>query len=256
MGKETESSTEICGVVHSSQMFYRHKEYYMKKIFPIISLILAVAGGFFLHVVLHPTIIKSVVNTDTTAIVQASIRNLECQLISADIEMIGTEIGLSQRQQREYVRYIDSAATKYKLPPILLHAIIYIESSYDPNARHSQIYVNKKSTFAIGLAGVVWEYHADSLKNAGIAVSRLELTEPQVNVMAAAYILHNYIVSILNTKSNLPESRLFDELIRKYYGAYDDYYKERMLTRIRDTASKQWIKRVTQDIFLEFRGNK
>jgi hypothetical protein len=191
---------------------------------------------------------------DTVSITVRNMRKLECELIRADIETFGDQIGLSSRQQREYITYIDSAARRYMLPPMLIHAIIYVESAYDPNARHSQIVVKNKPTYAIGLTGVVWEYHSDSLIREGIAMSRLELTEPRINIMASAYILHNYIVSIMRNKPNLPENQLFDELIRKYYGAYDNNYKERMLIRIRDTASRQWIRRVTQEIFLKFKN--
>lgn len=226
----------------------------MKKISLTLAILFVVVLGITSGIVLGLKIGDDTRSyTDTTAVVQSSIRSLECQLIRADIEVIGSGIGLSPRQQHDYVRYIDSAATRFKLPPMLLHAIIYIESAYDPSARHPQIRVKGQPTFAVGLTGIVWEYHGDSLKKAGIAYSRLELTEPNVNIMASGYILHNFIVSILKNNPELPENRLFDELIRKYYGAYDETYKGRMLARIRDTASRQWINRVTQDIFMEFK---
>ena len=139
------------------------------------------------------------------------------------------------------------------MPPILLHAILSVESGYDPSAVHPSIFIKGKTTRAVGLTGVVWEYHGDSLKAEKVAFSRLELTEPRVNLMASAYILHKYIVDIIRENPKIPENRLFDELIKRYYGAYDAAYKDRMYARIKETASKQWINRVVQSIFTEYK---
>jgi hypothetical protein len=183
-------------------------------------------------------------------------RDVDKELIRMDICDVGSVIGLSKRQQEDYIRYVDSASVRYKVPAILLHSISSIESSYDPTAVHPLIRVNGKETRALGLTGVVWEYHSKTLQSEGIASSRLELTEPAVNLMASACILRNMIVQIVGDYSvksqTLTDSKLFDELVRRYYGAYDESYKQKMLLRIKDTAGKQWMRRVAQDILTAF----
>jgi len=205
-------------------------------------------GTFFTDVryVSMPTTKVSVAETTLTD------REMERELIRMDIEESGNRIGLSTRQQEEYILYLEAAANRYKLPMILIHSIAYVESGYDPSAIHPQIVVKGKSTRALGLMGVVWEYNSDALMKEGIAATKLELTEPKVNLMAGAYIIHANITQILSQNPKLPEDKFFDELIRKYYGAYDTNYKVRMLTKIKDIASRQWIRRAVKNIFVNY----
>ena len=137
---------------------------------------------------------------------------------------------------------------------ILIHCIVSNESSYDPSARHPQILVRGKPTFAIGLGGIVWEYNADALIKEGIAVARLDLTEPRNNIRGTAFILHKDVADIFARNPTLSEDRFFDELIKRYYGAYDESYKSRMLTKIKDMASKQWIRRVVKSILTTYKS--
>ena len=87
----------------------------------------------------------------------------------------------------------------------------------------------------------------------GIAVSKLELTEPKTNLMAGAYIIHLDISEIFAKNPNLKEDMFFDELIKKYYGAYDGNYKTRMMTKIKDISSKQWIRRAVKNILVNYK---
>jgi len=177
-------------------------------------------------------------------------RDMERELIRYDMNEVGDRIGLSDRQQKEYVSYLEEAADRYNLPMILIHSIAYVESSYDPSAIHPQIRVNGKQTRALGLTGIVWEYNKDLLIKEGIASSRLELTEPRANLLASAAIVHRDIERILTKEPKIPVDKFFDELIRRYYGAYNDTYKTRMLAKMKDVASRQWIRRTVKNIIL------
>ena len=181
-------------------------------------------------------------------------RALDKELIRVDISAVGAVIGLSERQQQDYVMYIDSAAARYGVPHLLLHALCSVESAYDPTALHPVITVRGHQTRAVGLTGVVWEYHADLLKSEGIATARMELVEPGVSIMAAACIVRTMMFSIIQDYTSqgrtLADTSVFSELVRRYYGAYSTDYKQKMLTKIKDTAGRQWMRKVAQDMLL------
>ena len=207
-------------------------------------------GGWFVHsnVIASTASVPGIFNTVITD------REMERELVRMDIEEAGNRVGLSARQQSEYLVYLDEAATQYNIPMILVHAVIYTESSYDPSVVHPQITVRGKATRALGLGGIVWEYNHAALISEGIATSKLELTEPRSNLMASALIIRNDVRDIFAKNPALSEDRFFDELIRRYYGAYDNGYKNRMLTKIKDMASKQWIRRVVKTILLKYKS--
>jgi hypothetical protein len=211
-------------------------------------------SGFTIYT--HPW---SVSPPDSATVVrQAKVhrRDLDREMIRMDISAFGDGIGLSGRQRDEYVAYLDSAATRYSVPPLLLHALCSIESSYNPLAEHPQITVRGKRTRAVGLTGVVWEYHADKLKSEGIASARLELTEPAVNLMASACIVRDMMRSIVHDYAVkgkvLADTVVFKEFVRRYYGAYNDVYQQKVLVRIKETAGRQWMRRVAQDVLSSF----
>lgn len=200
---------------------------------------------------LKPCIESSVAREDTTAVRTVSIpsdRDMARELIRYDITESGRYAGLSLRQQEEYLVYLEDAADRYDLPMIIIHTVAYVESGYNPMARHPQITVKGKRTRALGLMGVVWEYNSKMLMRDSIATTRLELAEPRINLLAGAAIIHYDIERILAKNPNISEDKFFDELIRKYYGAYDETYKSRMLTKMKDIASKQWIRRTVKNI--------
>lgn len=180
-------------------------------------------------------------------------RDLDKELVRMDISAVK---GLSIRQQEAYVTYVDSAATRYKIPHLLLHAICSIESGYNPTAVHPTIVVKGKTTRAIGLTGIVWEYHANQLMAEGIATAQYELAEENVNLMASAYILHGMMRDIVHDYAVkgkvLADTSVFSEIVRRYYGAYDETYKQKMLLRIKETAGRQWMRRVAQDMLSAF----
>lgn len=183
-------------------------------------------------------------------------REMERELIRMDMEDAGRQIGLSTRQQEEYISYVEFASEKYQVPMILIHSIAYVESNYDPSAVHPAIYVRNRQTRALGLMGIVWEYNGEALVREKIANTRLELTEPKTNILAGACILHMDITEVLAQNSRLTEDRFFDELIKKYYGAYNDSYKLRMLGKLKDISSRQWIRRTVRNIFQSYTSSR
>lgn len=229
----------------------------MKKtllIFTAILVILAsVFGGWMLNTIYSDSISsKPIAHTLFTSNTPSD-REMERELIRYDIQESGKQIGLSPQQQDDYLTYLEAASDKYKLPMILIHTIAYVESNYDPSVVHPQIKVRGKYTRALGEMGVVWEYNSAALIKEGTAVSRLELTIPKNNIFSGAFIIHQMVDEIIAQKPNLPEDKFFDELIRKYYGAYDETYKVRMTTKIKDIASKQWIRRAVKTIFITYK---
>jgi len=193
----------------------------------------------------------------TVRVPEVSRRDIDRELIRMDILHVGTRIGLSVVQQEEYVRAVDVASERYGIPHLLLHAVCFIESGYNPLAAHPEIRVRGRTTQAVGLMGIVWEYHAGRLQAEGIASTRMELTKPAVNLMAAACILqgmmHDIVQDYAVSGRTLTDTSVFREIVRRYYGAYNDGYQQRMLTKIRDTAGRQWMRRVAQDLIYTFR---
>ena len=223
----------------------------------ILVILASVSGGWLVRTIYNmpvssPKEVSQALFTNTPSV--PSDKDMEKEMIRYDIQETGKQIGLSQQQQDDYLSYVEGASNKYKLPMILIHTIAYVESDYDPSVVHPQIKVKGKVTRALGEMGVVWEYNSAALIKEGTAVSRLELTIPKNNIFSGAFLIHQMVDEILVQKPNLQEEKFFDELIRKYYGAYDEAYKTRMQTKIKDIASKQWIRRAIKTILFNFKS--
>jgi hypothetical protein len=236
---------------------------FFKKNVIYILLILLLVTLFF--VVITNSKIKNILNknTEINTIIDSNVNKIDStfiytkyidiRLVEEDIKIIGEKIGLSNKQIKLLVNSVDSASNKYKVPVLLLHSIIIVESEYDLSAFHSPIIVKGKQTRAIGLAGIVWEYHSDNLIKEGISSTRLELVDPRVNIMASAFIINMYLKNIFMSNPNITEDKLFDELIRRYYGAYDESYKNKMINSIKNTSSRYWVKRIIREVFYEYK---
>jgi soluble lytic murein transglycosylase-like protein len=91
------------------------------------------------------------------------------------------KFGLAKAKAEQISDAVQSAATKYSLPPALLLAIISIESRFKDKA--------KGPRGATGLMQVVPAAHRGLLKNVK------DLTDPDANVEAGSAILHGYLQS-------------------------------------------------------------
>ncbi|MFL9965345.1 transglycosylase SLT domain-containing protein [Paraburkholderia sediminicola] len=91
------------------------------------------------------------------------------------------KFGLAKEKAQEISDAVQSAASKYSLPPALLLAIISIESRFKEKA--------KGANGATGLMQVVPQAHRGLLRNVK------DLTEPTANIEAGSAILYGYMRS-------------------------------------------------------------
>jgi hypothetical protein len=191
-------------------------------------------------------------NTVEAEIFQAE-KDYQYEIIADDIE----SYGYSRRYAHIVKKAIESASEKYGVPPALLHAIMRVESDYRLNAQHDQVTIKVKdktiTTRAVGIAGIIWEFWSDSLKARNIAEDKMDLYLPDVAINASGYILRVIIDQEL--KRNVGEEALINRIITRYYGAYSQSYKEKMMI----VTSDLWLKRVVKDIInrrLEYDASK
>lgn len=91
------------------------------------------------------------------------------------------KFGLAKEKAQTIADAVQSAASKYSLPPALLLAIISIESRFKEKA--------KGANGATGLMQVVPQAHRGLLRNVK------DLTEPTANIEAGSAILYGYMRS-------------------------------------------------------------
>jgi hypothetical protein len=172
-----------------------------------------------------------------------------------------TELGVVKLDLGEYeylsdevrgiiLNSIDSASSRYKVPVMLLHAVLRIESEYKFWVVHPKVSVRVKldsvkygrvETNALGLGGVIWEIWGKELKSSGIANSKGDLLLPDKNIFATAFILR-YLINKNSSKAN--HNNAIPLLISEYYGAFDSGYESKM---VRFTSDLFW-KRITREI--------
>jgi hypothetical protein len=165
--------------------------------------------------------------------------------ISYEIELVKDDlISLDYNEQSILMESIVSSIKKnsqeYDIPIGLLHAIFRIESEYKSTVIHPNITVRGKSTNAIGLGGIVWEYWSKLLIENKIAFDKKDLLIADVNIKAAAFILNYFIEEELNKNNKIS----IEQIIRRYYGAMDQDYYNKMVKNTSDL----WLKRISKDI--------
>jgi soluble lytic murein transglycosylase-like protein len=122
------------------------------------------------------------------------------------------KFGLAKEKAQKISDAVQSAASKYSLPPALLLAIISIESRFKEKA--------KGANGATGLMQVVPQAHRGLLRNVK------DLTEPTANIEAGSAILYGYMRSAngdLNTA------------LKSYGGS--QAYAQKVSLRVEDFAS-------------------
>jgi soluble lytic murein transglycosylase-like protein len=122
------------------------------------------------------------------------------------------KFGLAKDKAQKISDAVQSAASKYSLPPALLLAIISIESRFKEKA--------KGANGATGLMQVVPQAHRGLLRNVK------DLTEPTANIEAGSAILYGYMRSAngdLNTA------------LKSYGGS--QAYAQKVSLRVEDFAS-------------------
>jgi hypothetical protein len=113
------------------------------------------------------------------------------------------------------------------------------------------VHGRKISSYAIGLGGVMWCFWGDSLKANHIAETKSDLYLPDVNVMASGYILRTLINEEAQNNPQLSKFNILNNVIRRYYGEYNESYKKKM----QKFTSELWMKQVAS-ILMEDIANK
>ncbi len=181
---------------------------------------------------------------DTVTVVREVNRSFELDLIKLDLETY------DRNYSEKYINIVmnshDYYSKEYHIPIGLAYAIGRVESDYNLEAQHIPITIKSgkykgKTTRAVGLGGIVWEYNYKILEEAGIT-SRNDLFMPDVNIKAI-YVILNSIIS--QEISNNNTSTIINTIVRRYYGAYDHDYK----SKLEKYTSDLWMKRIAQEIY-------
>jgi hypothetical protein len=174
----------------------------------------------------------------TKQITLEEIRKIEVQLIRLDLNDYSH---LSTNIKDEISKSILESSQTFNIPPILIHAIIQIESEYRFNIDHPIVFIKGKKTNARGLGGIIWEYWGKRLITAGIAETDNDLYLPHANILAIGYILRVIINDEL-TKNR--KNWLLRRIITQYYGIQSNEYE----SKIQKVTSNLWLKRITKEI--------
>ncbi len=184
--------------------------------------------------------------------IQTKMYNNELALISKSINKANY---ISRRTGYLITASMQKASQEYRLPIILMHAIFKVESDYRYWIKHPRVRVTvhgrKISSYAIGLGGVMWCFWGDSLKANHIAETKSDLYLPDVNVMASGYILRTLINEEAQNNPQLSKFNILNNVIRRYYGEYNESYKKKM----QKFTSELWMKQVAS-ILMEDIANK
>jgi hypothetical protein len=184
-------------------------------------------------------------NSEPKIIVKYENENYEIALVKADLETYGY---ISNHVENLIIKSILDAHKHYNIPIGLLHCIFRVESDYKFNIDHPTVTVSvhgkRITTHAIGLGGVMWCFWGDSLKAHGIAQMETDLYLPDINIRASAYILSVYIKGELK---NSNQYNILDNIISKYYGAYNNLY----MSKMEKITSDLWMKRMSKAILID-----
>jgi cell division protein FtsB len=136
--------------------------------------------------------------------------------------------GISLKIKEDIFDAIVDGSTKYNLNPLVVTALIDVESSFRFWIEHQKTLVTldngkKQHIQAVGLGGVVWEFWGKKLVKADIATTRSDLFNPEVNVLAICFILDNLTKKKLKEGAKTP---MESALLRYFGGNYKSYLKK------------------------------
>jgi soluble lytic murein transglycosylase-like protein len=121
-------------------------------------------------------------------------------------EFIAKRYRVSEQAVAAYVTFAYRAGTKYSIDPLLILAVISIESRYNP--------VAESTMGAKGLMQVIPKHHLEKLSDQG---GEQALLDPEVNIMVGARILSEYQRRLADTEAALQMyGGAFDEPISQY----------------------------------------
>jgi soluble lytic murein transglycosylase-like protein len=109
---------------------------------------------------------------------------------------------VAEQASRSFVRTAYQAGTELAVDPLLILAVMAVESSYNPVARSSM--------GALGLMQVIPRYHPEKLEDHGGGEEAL--LDPEINIRVGTLVLQEY----------LRRFRELEPALQKYAGAFDE----------------------------------
>lgn len=139
---------------------------------------------------------------------------------------------VSMKTKIAILETILSESEKYGMNPLILYSIAYTESTFRHWLEHETATIQKNGKpvkiKAVGLMGVVWEWHGEELKEAGIAEIRGDLFDPVTNIRAGAFIYNKmYHMEMHKSAKYKDESALL-----RYFGGDNISYVQKIDAKI------------------------
>lgn len=192
---------------------------------------------------------------DTVTVVREVNKAFELELINTDLKSYDNR-EYSDRYVNIILNSHEKYSKEYNIPIGLGYAIGRVESDYNLESIHAPITIKSgkfkgKTTRAVGLSGIVWEYNYKILQENGIE-TRNDLFMPDINIKAMYIILNDIVKREIERNS---EYTIINTIVRRYYGAYDHDYKN----KLEKYTSDLWMKRIAKEIFdyhLEIKNDK
>ena len=129
-------------------------------------------------------------------------------------EFIGRRYRVADSASEAFVAAAFRAGREFSVDPLLILAVMAIESRYNP--------VAESSMGAMGLMQIIPRFHPEKLAGHG---SESVLLEPDINIRVGAWVLHEYMRRLGDVESAL----------LKYAGALDDpssQYADKVLAEL------------------------
>ncbi|MDQ6978821.1 MAG: transglycosylase SLT domain-containing protein [Mariprofundaceae bacterium] len=136
----------------------------------------------------------------------------------------GSSYGMAQfrANKKKFSPLITAAAARYKLEPALIHAVIYVESSYDPEAKSTSDCIGlmqlKPSTARRYGVNDAWP-PKDNIRAGSLYLSYLiRLFKGDIRLALAGYNAGENAVLRNNSQiPNYPETRRYVKKVMRYY---------------------------------------
>jgi hypothetical protein len=143
-------------------------------------------------------------------------------------KFVNGKTGISDKIKIEIYKAILDSGSKFNINPLILTALIDVESSYRFWIEHKKVQVTlnngiKANVRAVGLGGIVWEFWGEKLKANKIANNRSDLFDPATNITAIAYVLSELQKRDLKAGT---KTKMESALIRYFGGNYKSYLKK------------------------------
>lgn len=139
---------------------------------------------------------------------------------------------ISNRVKKDIIETVLTVANQYKINPLIIYSLLHAESSMNFFIEHTPVVqnINNKQvkTNALGLGGVIWEWHSDDLIREGIAEVKSDLYDPKINIRATAFVYDKmYKLEKIKDAKSQDESAML-----RYFGAANKGYFERIDAKI------------------------